>query len=76
MSCTYTPPSGSQVNFDLNPYTPPLGDSIVFELCPVSGVTMKVWTGVEFEDKPVLYWDGTEWATPSAVKTFNGTDFI
>lgn len=76
MSCQYTEPSGSNVNFEIQEYTPPQGDSIVFELCPTTGVFLKVWDGSTFVERPVTYWDGTDWVTPTSIKTYNGTDFV
>jgi hypothetical protein len=68
----YNPPALDSVDFELEEYTPPAPDLLEFEL---SAITVKVWDGSNWVEKPVKVWDGSEWIAPASIEYFDGSNF-
>ena len=51
------------------------GDSINF-LITTDIITVKVYDGTEFVEKPLKYWNGSSWEEPSEIKTWDGESWV
>ena len=61
--------------YDVSSNTYYWGDEVTFTT-QSDAITIKVWDGSVWADKPIKYWNGTEWVSPSSVKVWNGTSWV
>lgn len=70
---SYTPPSSTDIDFELDEYSPPSKDSVDFQL---SDSIVKIYDGSSFVERPLKYYDGSSWILPANVKYYDGSQWI